>query len=170
VLNGLAHRMLRWLERRRVRYGLARMTVGERVSIKEGLRVEKPHKVTIGSDVRINTDCVLQAHGGIEIGDFTMIAARVTIVTANHDLALRGVEAFDTLREAPVRIGRHCWLGTGVIVLPGVTIGDGAVVGAGSVVTRDLPAGKICMGTPARPVRERPPDGAATPQETGPVS
>jgi len=170
VLNGLAHRVLRWLERRRVRYWLARMTVGERVRIKEGLRVEKPHKVTIGNDVRINTDCILQAHGGIEIGDFTMVAARVTIVTANHDLACRGVEAFDTLVEAPVRIGRHCWLGTGVIVLPGVTIGDGTVVGAGSVVTRDLPPGMICVGTPARPVRKRPTDRAVTPQEAGTVS
>ena len=156
MLNLAAHRFLRWLERRRVRYYLARMTVGERVRIKEGLRVEKPRQVKIGSDVRINTDCILQAHGGIEIGDFTMLAARVTIVTANHDLSRRGVEAFDTLLEAPVRIGRHCWLGTGVIVLPGVTIGDGTVVGAGSVVTRDLPPGTICMGTPAWPVRERP--------------
>jgi len=163
VLNRLGHLVLRWLERRRVRYYLRRMTVGDRVSIKQGLRVDKPHKVTIGSDVRINADCTLQAHGGIEIGDLSMLAARVTIVTANHDLSRRGVEAFDTLVEAPVRIGRHCWLGAGAIVLPGVTIGDGAVVGAGSVVTRDLPPGMVCVGVPARPVRERPGAEAESP-------
>jgi len=165
MLALLAHRTLRWLERQRVRYYLARMNVGERVSIKEGLRVARPENVTIGSDVRINSDVLLQAHGPIDIGDFTMLASRCAIVTATHDMAKRGIEAFDTLTKAPVRIGRHCWLGVGVTVLPGVTIGDGTVVGAGSVVTHDLPPGMICAGVPAKPMRQRP----SQPQGSGPA-
>lgn len=156
MISLLAHKILGWLERRRVRYWLSRMNAGRRVSIKPGLMVAKPQNVTLGDDVRINVNCVLQAHAPIEIGELTMIAANCTIVTANHDLAKRGIAAFDTLRPEPVRIGRHCWLGAGVTVLPGVTIGDGAVVGAGSVVASDLPPETICMGVPARPVRPRP--------------
>ena len=151
-----AQRLLRWLERQTVRYYMARMNLGHRVSIKEGLRVEKPHNVTIGNDVRINAGVLLQAHAPISIGDFTMIAANCAVVTANHDMAKRGIEAFDTFASMPVRIGSHCWLGVGVIVLPGVTIGDGTVVGAGSVVTRDLPPGMVCAGVPAKPIKERP--------------
>lgn len=153
----LAHKLLLALERGRVRYHLRRMAkVGQRVSVKPPLAVDKPKNVTLGDDVRINSHCTLQAHAPIEIGEFTMIATGCTIVTANHDLTKRGLEAFNTLVPAPVRIGRHCWLGAGVIVLPGVTIGDGTVVGAGSVVTGDLPANSICVGVPARPVRQRP--------------
>ena len=156
MIAWVAHRILRWLERQRVRYYMARMHVGERVRIKEGLRVARPENVTIGNDVRINSDVLLQAHGPITIGDLTMLASRCAIVTANHDIAQRGIGAFDTFSKAPVTIGRDCWLGLGVIVLPGVTIGDGTVVGAGSVVTRDLPPGMVCAGVPARPMRERP--------------
>ncbi len=156
MFAALGHKLLRWLEGQSVRYTMARMTVGSRVSIKRGLLVHKPENITLGDDVRINADVVLQAHAPIRVGDASMVAARCMIVTANHDLGRRGLEAFDALEAGPVTIGRDCWLGAGVIVLPGVTIGDGTVVGAGSVVTGDLPAESICIGAPARSVRPRP--------------
>lgn len=152
----LGHRILRWLQRQSVRYYMARMNVGCRVSIKRGLVVHRPGNITLGDDVRINADVVLQAHAPIRIGASTMIAARCVIVTANHDLSKRRLEAFEGIEPAAVAIGHDCWLGAGVVVLPGVTIGDGVVVGAGSVVTRDLPPATICAGVPARPMRSRP--------------
>jgi len=156
MFNALGDRLMRWLERSAVRRALARMNVGRRVSVKSGLRVHKPRNITLGDDVRINTDVTIQAHGPVTIGDRTMVAAGCIIVTANHDLSKRGLEAFGNLEAGPVSIGSDCWLGAGAVVLPGVTIGDGAVVAAGSVVTRDLPAETICIGAPARPVRPRP--------------
>jgi maltose O-acetyltransferase len=155
-LDHLAHKLLSWLEKRRVAYYLGKMHVGERVSIKPGLVVAKPENVFIGNDVRINVNCLLQAHAPIHIGDMTMIAAGCSVVTANHEIAARGIEAFDAIDRKEVRIGRNCWLGAGVLVLPGVSIGNGVVVGAGSVVTGDLPAETVCVGIPARPVKARP--------------
>ncbi len=89
----------------------------------------------------------------IYVGDYTMIGPNVTLATAGHPIlpALRE-EVYQF--NLPVRIGRNCWLGAGVIVLPGITIGDNTVVGAGSVVTRDLPSGVVAAGNPCRVLRE----------------
>ena len=82
-----------------------------------------------------------------------MIAPNVVLATAAHPIC-------PELREKgyqynlPIHIGRCCWLGAGVIVLPGVTIGDGSVIGAGSVVTKDIPAGVVAVGNPCRVIRE----------------
>jgi maltose O-acetyltransferase len=146
----LAHRLLLWLENQDVRYYMAKMRVGNRVSIRKGLRVKNPANITIGDDVSINSNVILQAQAPIFIGDLTLIAAGVIIVTTNHDMSNR------TAVTSPVRIGRNCWLGVGCIVLPGVTIGDGTVVGAGSIVTKDLPPEMICVGVPAKPLKPRP--------------
>ena len=89
----------------------------------------------------------------IYVGDYTMIGPNVTIATAGHPI-------LPVLREqayqynASVHIGRNCWLGAGVIVLPGVTIGDNSVIGAGSIVTKDIPANVIAVGNPCRVLRE----------------
>jgi acetyltransferase-like isoleucine patch superfamily enzyme len=99
---------------------------------------------------------VIYAHGGVEIGDDTLIAMHCCIAAANHNVPPMGV----TIRSQPdvpakVRIGRDVWLGARVCVLAGVEIGDGCVVGAGSVVTTSLPPGAIAHGTPARVVAHR---------------
>ena len=89
----------------------------------------------------------------IYVGDFTMIGPNVVIATAGHPI-------LPELREkayqfnVPVHIGKNCWLGAGVIVLPGVTIGDDTVIGAGSVVTKDIPAHVVAVGNPCRVLRE----------------
>lgn len=98
-----------------------------------------------------NFTCVDDTH--IYVGDCTMFGPNVTLATAGHPI-------LPQLREkayqynAPVHIGKNCWLGAGVIVLPGITIGDNTVVGAGSIVTKDLPANVIAVGNPCKILRE----------------
>ena len=95
--------------------------------------------------------CVDDTH--IYVGDYTELGPNVVIATAGHPI-------LPELREqvyqynAPVRIGRNCWLGAGVIVVPGITIGDNTVVGAGSVVTKDIPSNVIAVGNPCKVLRE----------------
>ena len=109
--------------------------------------------VHFGKGVYANFNLTLVDDTHIYVGDHTMIGPNVTLATAGHPIlpALRE-EVYQF--NLPVRIGRSCWLGAGVIVLPGVTIGDNTVVGAGSVVTRDLPAGVVAAGNPCRVLRE----------------
>jgi len=108
-----------------------------------------------GVYANFNLTCVDDTH--IYVGDCTMFAPNVVLATAGHPI-------LPELREKayqfnmPIRIGRNCWLGAGVIVMPGVTIGDNTVIGAGSVVTRDIPANVVAVGNPCkvlRPIGER---------------
>ena len=109
--------------------------------------------VHFGKGVYANFNLTLVDDTHIYVGGHTMIGPNVTLATAGHPIlpALRE-EVYQF--NLPVRIGRSCWLGAGVIVLPGVTIGDNTVVGAGSVVTRDLPCGVVAAGNPCRVLRE----------------
>lgn len=129
-------------------------------SVGEGCYIEPPfhsnwggRHVHFGRYVYANfgLTCVDDTH--IYVGDYTMLGPNVVLAAANHPL-------LPQLREKayqynlPVRIGRNCWLGAGVIVVPGVTIGDNSVIGAGSVVTRDIPADVIAVGNPCRVLRK----------------
>jgi len=113
-------------------------------------------RITIGRRVFIGPYVVIYGHGGVEVGDNSLIAMHSCILSSNHQLSDRAL----VLRNQPdvllpTRIGRDCWLGAGVRVLGGVTIGEGCIVGAGSVVTKDLPPFSICVGVPARIIGER---------------
>ncbi len=125
----------------------------------EGCYIEPPlhsnwggRHVHLGKYVYANFNLTLVDDTHIYIGDFTMIGPNVTITSAGHPV-------LPELREqtyqfnAPVHIGRNCWLGAGVIILPGVTIGDNTVIGAGSVVTKDIPADVVAVGSPCRVLR-----------------
>ena len=107
--------------------------------------------ISVGDNVFLNFDCVLLDVVEITIGAGTLIGPAVQIYTADHprDPALRraGLES-----GVPVRIGANVWIGGGAIILPGVTIGDDAIIGAGSVVTRDVPDGATVAGNPARKI------------------
>ncbi|RJP50892.1 MAG: acyltransferase [Anaerolineaceae bacterium] len=92
----------------------------------------------------------IQAGNGVYIGGNCMIAPGVKIISANH--SIENPER-NWLEDAPIRIGKNCWLGTNVIILPGVVIGDRAIIGAGAVVTHDLPSNSIVAGNPARVIR-----------------
>lgn len=111
------------------------------------------HHVHFGSHIYANFNLTLVDDTHIYIGDDTMIGPNVTLATAGHpilpELRRRGLQY-----NAPIHIGRNCWLGAGVIVLPGVTIGDNTVIGAGSVVTKDIPANVVAVGNPCRVLRE----------------
>ena len=126
----------------------------------EGTYVESPyfgnwggHHVHMGKNVYINSGAKFVDDTHIYIGDCTMLGPNVVIATAGHpiDPILREKQLQYNL---PVHIGRNCWLGAGVIVMPGVTIGDNSVIGAGSVVTKDIPAGVVAVGNPCRVMRE----------------
>ncbi len=109
--------------------------------------------VHFGKNIYCNFGLTMVDDTHIYVGDYTMFGPNVTIATAGHPI-------LPELREkayqynAPVHIGKNCWLGAGVIVLPGITIGDNTVVGAGSVVTKDLPSNVIAVGNPCRVLRE----------------
>ena len=89
----------------------------------------------------------------IYVGDYTMFGPNVILATAGHPILPKlRQEAYQY--NMPVHIGKNCWLGAGVIVLPGVTIGDNTVIGAGSVVTKDIPSNVVAVGNPWRVLRE----------------
>lgn len=103
--------------------------------------------ITIGKDVFINSGCHFQDQGGIEIGDGTLIGHNVVLATINHDL---NPKENRKNHYAPIKIGAHVWIGSNATILSGVTIGDYAVIAAGAVVTRDVPAMTIVGGVPAK--------------------
>jgi acetyltransferase-like isoleucine patch superfamily enzyme len=124
--------------------------------------------VTIGAETTVHMRCQLMAHkGSIRIGRGVALAAGCALYPYDH-----GVERSMRIRDQPISskgdivIHDEAWLGTGVIVLAGVTIGEGAVVGAGSVVTRDIPDFAIAVGTPARIVKFRPREGVSAGRAT----
>lgn len=110
------------------------------------------HHVHLGKNVYANAGLKLVDDTHIYIGDYTMLGPNVILATAGHpiDPELREKALQYNL---PVRIGRNCWLGAGVIVMPGVTIGDNSVIGAGSIVTKDIPANVVAVGNPCRILR-----------------
>ena len=109
--------------------------------------------VHLGKNVYFNFNVTMVDDTHIYVGDYTMLGPNVVVATAGHPI-------LPELREKalqfnlPVKIGRNCWLGAGVIVLPGVTIGDNTVIGAGSVVTKDIPANVVAVGNPCKVLRE----------------
>lgn len=111
------------------------------------------HNVHFGSNIYANFGLTLVDDTHIYVGDCTMFGPNVTIATAGHpidsELRSRGLQY-----NLPVHIGRNCWLGAGVIVMPGVTIGDNTVIGAGSIVTKDIPSGVVAVGNPCRVMRQ----------------
>ncbi|VTS17456.1 acetyltransferase [Streptococcus porcinus] len=128
-------------------------SVGSDVFIEPPLRANwGGHFTTIGKNVYINFNLTLVDDTFITIGDNTMIAPNVTIISGTHPLQ-------PSLREQglqynlPVQIGKNCWIGANTTVLPGISIGDNSVIGANSLVTKDIPANSLALGSPARVVK-----------------
>lgn len=111
------------------------------------------HHVHFGNNVYANFNLTLVDDTHIFVGDCTMIGPNVTIATAGHPILPELREKAYQFNQ-PVHIGRNCWLGAGVVVLPGITIGDNSVIGAGSIVTKDIPANVVAVGNPCRVLRE----------------
>ncbi len=106
-----------------------------------------------GKNVYANFNLTLVDDTHIYVGDYTMFGPNVVIASAGHPI-LPALREKGYQYNAPVHIGKNCWLGAGVIVVPGVTIGDNTVIGAGSVVTKDIPSNVVAVGNPCRVLRE----------------
>ena len=112
--------------------------------------------IRTGTNVFLGPYVTIYGHGGVEIGDQTLVSMRATILSSNHTVPGRGKKIRDYPDILlPTKIGKDVWIGANSVILGGVTIGDGCVIGAGSVVTKDLPAYSVAVGVPASVVRSR---------------
>ncbi len=112
-------------------------------------------RIDIGDKVGFNYGCYVNGFGGLTIGNRTIIGPYTMIHTANHEMDTDRPIPEQGWNLGPVVIGEDCWIGMGVCILPGVTLGDGCVVGAGSVVTRDIEPYAIAVGNPATSIKSR---------------
>jgi acetyltransferase-like isoleucine patch superfamily enzyme len=124
-------------------------SAGEGSVLMWGVKILFPENVHLGKHVAVGQDSFLMGAGGITIGDYSLLANH-TIITTAYDFAEDDVR--------PVVLGENVWTGSRAIILPGVTIGDNAIIGAGAVVSEDVPANKIALGVPARISGEVPQD------------
>ena len=146
-LNGAYH------EPSAVRELLARLTgkpVHESVTVFPPFYADFGKNITLGKRIFINSGCKFQDQGGVVVGDDCLIGHNTVLATLNHDLA---PSRRADMHPAPIVVGRNVWIGSNVTVLPGVRIGDNAVVAAAAVVTKDVPANTVVVGSPARVVR-----------------
>ncbi len=111
------------------------------------------HHVHFGRGVYANFGLTLVDDTHIYVGDHTMFGPNVVVATAGHPI-YAPLRAKGYQYNAPVRIGRLCWIGAGACILPGVTVGDNVVIGAGSIVTKDIPSNSVAVGNPCRVIRQ----------------
>ena len=123
--------------------------VGKDVAIRPPFFCDYGYNISVGEGVFLNFNCVILDVVEVTIDDHTQIGPGVQILTADHPRdPQERAQGFEFGR--PIRIGRNVWIGGGALLLPGVHVGDNALIGAGSVVTRDVPPGASVMGNPAR--------------------
>lgn len=128
--------------------------------IGEGCYIEPPlhsnfggSHVHFGKNVYANFNLTLVDDTHIYVGDYTMFGPNVTVATAGHPI-LPELRQQGYQYNMSVHIGKNCWIGAGVLIMPGITIGDNTVIGAGSVVTKDIPSNVVAVGNPCRILRE----------------
>ncbi|GJE16526.1 sugar O-acetyltransferase [Methylobacterium marchantiae] len=128
--------------------------VGDQAVIRPPFHCDYGFNISIGANVFLNFNCLILDCTTVTIGDRTQIGPGVQILTADHP---REAEAREAGMEfaRPIAIGRNVWIGGGALILPGVTVGDHAIIGAGAVVTRDVAPGATVVGNPARPVSRK---------------
>ncbi len=125
--------------------------IGTGFVIRPGVNIHMPWKLVIGDYCWIGDSCEFLNLAPVTIGDHTAIAHEVSFTTGNHDYKDHTM----SYRNAPIRIGRGCWLASRVFIGPGVTVGEHSIVTAGSVVTKSVPPWKVVQGNPAEVVRSR---------------
>lgn len=124
--------------------------VGEGFALFPPFYTDFGKNITIGDHVFINAGCKFQDQGGIVIGDGALIGHGVVLATLDHDL---DPEKRQQLHPAPIRLGKRVWVGANATITSGVTVGDNAVIAAGAVVTKDVPANTVVGGVPAKVIK-----------------
>lgn len=136
------------LNRARARHQLSRCAaVGENVRLRMPVVIYHPENLRFGSMIDIGENVILRAGGGLTIGSRVLVAAGAAIVTVGHPIEL---PRWSKNTMAPIHIGDNVWIGVNAVILPGVTVGNGAVVAAGAVVTEDVAPFTVVGGVPAR--------------------
>lgn len=129
--------------------------MGEGCAILPPFLCDYGRNIHAGARLFVNFGCIVLDCAAVTIGDDVQIATGVQIITATHPLdPVERMSGWEMAR--PVQVGHRAWIGSGAILLPGVSVGDDAVVGAGAVVTRDVPRGAVVAGNPARVIRQLP--------------
>ncbi len=148
-----------WRWRRKLHRTFRQMkSVGRNVYIREDYSIFPPENVSIGDNVYIGEHFLARAEGGLTIGSGTLIGRYTEIRTSGHNYNspdLRSLPYDDRIYSAPTVIGENCWIATHVIFVRGVTVGEGAVIGMGAVVTKDVPPLAVVAGNPARVIKYR---------------
>jgi len=126
-------------------------SVPDTVRIRQPFYMDFGKNIEFGEDVFINASCHFQDHGGIRIGDNGFIGHQVVFATLDHDL---DPKKRNDMHPAPIVLEDDVWIGANAVVLKGVTIGEGSVVAAGSVVKKDVPKNVVVGGNPARVIKE----------------
>ena len=127
--------------------------LGQNVHLEAPFYLDYGYRTTIGDDFFSNFNLTILDGGGVEIGNRVFIGPNVGIYTVNHPTDARRREK-EYEWALPVKIGNKVWIGGGVTILPGVTIGDNTVIAAGSVVTQDVPANVVAAGNPCKVIKE----------------
>lgn len=131
---------------------------GNKVEVASVASISSPGKLTIGNNVWIGRNVSLYAESGIVIGNNVMLAKDVSCISGDHRFSVTSNAIKDqgmNIEEKPIIIGNDVWIGEKAIILKRVRIGDGSIIGAGSVVTKDVPGNSIIAGNPAKVIRKR---------------
>lgn len=148
VINKIPSRHIRkWF------YQIMGAKIGKKSVICRRADILYPKGLNISNNVAIGWFVDLDARGGITINHDTNISSHTIFITGSHNID----DPKFTASFKPINIGHHCWIGTGAIILQGVSIGDGAVIAAGAVVTKDVPSNEVWGGVPAKFIRKRNP-------------
>ena len=146
-LNGMKSLFLKWV---------CGAKIGKRVVYYPGIWIFTGRNLIVGDDVDFAYGVLVTTGGGVTIGDRTLIGYGTKILSSNHVIPAAHEPIFSAgHKNAPVMIANDVWIGANVMILPGVSIGEGAVVAAGSVVTKDIPAWHVVGGVPAKTIKIR---------------
>lgn len=130
--------------------------IGKRVVFYPGVWICTGRNLIVGDDVDFAKDVLVTTDGGVSIGDRVLIGYRTQILSSNHNVPPKSERIFSAGHsKAPVVIEKDVWIGANCIILPGVTVGEGAIIAAGSVVTKNIPPFVYVAGIPARIIKER---------------
>lgn len=161
VINSIYYKIKKYLEKVRYISLLPKFSyIGDSIYLDSGIKIYQPENISIGEGTYIGQEVTLNAADKISFGENCGIASGSYFMTWNHAIDKKVVELRATGKEsAPISVGDGAWVGYNAIILPGVKIGTGAVVGAGAVVTNDVPDWTVVVGVPASPIAVRSTEG-----------